>query len=610
MPDRPEVSLSVDVLAPEGYGEIIGGGQRLDDYDLLLQRIEEHKLPREAFEWYLDLRRFGSVPHARLRHGHRARRLVDLRPRSPARGDSVSADAVQAVSVNREASSVARRQVRDACELKPSNCHESRFRLPRLSEEPRRRRGDAGPRARGRARDHAGRARRPRSSSSTPARSSTRPKKNRSTRSSRWRSSSATAAASGSSSPAASASAIAISSRRRFRRSTSCSARAKCRRSSARSNGRPADGRRPFSFFKSRDASCDESPNARSPGASNTGRTLPTYLYDASTPRLLTTPRHYAYVKIAEGCDYTCAFCIIPTLRGKYRSRDEDSIVREAERLAARRRARAAADLAGHDVLRHRSRRARRAGAAAAPAERGRRASSGFGCSTSTRRRSPTTCSTRWRSARRSASTSTCRCSTRRPTCCAGCGGRATARRTTSCSRASARACPDVTLRTTFIVGFPGETEQDFDELAAFVRDTGFDHVGVFTYSHEEDTRAFAMDDDVPADGQGARGATGSCGCRSRSSRARQKARRRRRRPRHGGRPVARVAAGAAGPPRGPGADIDSVVVSRRVRPVGDCAPDSVVDARRLRARAATIWSRRRWPGRSPAAVCYTFEWS
>ena len=60
---RPEVSLSVDVLAPEGYGEIIGGGQRIDDYDLLLRRIEEHKLPKEAFEWYLDLRRYGSVPH-------------------------------------------------------------------------------------------------------------------------------------------------------------------------------------------------------------------------------------------------------------------------------------------------------------------------------------------------------------------------------------------------------------------------------------------------------------------------------------------------------------------------------------------------------------------
>jgi len=61
--DRPEVSLSVDFLAPEGYGEIIGGGERLEDYDLLIKRIEEHQLPREAFEWYLDLRRFGSVPH-------------------------------------------------------------------------------------------------------------------------------------------------------------------------------------------------------------------------------------------------------------------------------------------------------------------------------------------------------------------------------------------------------------------------------------------------------------------------------------------------------------------------------------------------------------------
>ena len=63
-PDRPDVSMSVDFLAPEGYGEIIGGGQRLEDLALLLQRIDEHKLPREAFEWYLDLRRYGSVPHA------------------------------------------------------------------------------------------------------------------------------------------------------------------------------------------------------------------------------------------------------------------------------------------------------------------------------------------------------------------------------------------------------------------------------------------------------------------------------------------------------------------------------------------------------------------
>jgi len=62
-PERDELALGVDVLAPEGYGEIIGGGERLADLDLLLKRIEEHQLPKEAFEWYLDLRRYGSVPH-------------------------------------------------------------------------------------------------------------------------------------------------------------------------------------------------------------------------------------------------------------------------------------------------------------------------------------------------------------------------------------------------------------------------------------------------------------------------------------------------------------------------------------------------------------------
>jgi len=62
-PERPEVVLGVDVLAPEGYGEIVGGGQRIHDLDLLLRRIEEHGLAREAFEWYIDLRKYGSVPH-------------------------------------------------------------------------------------------------------------------------------------------------------------------------------------------------------------------------------------------------------------------------------------------------------------------------------------------------------------------------------------------------------------------------------------------------------------------------------------------------------------------------------------------------------------------
>ncbi len=62
-PNRPEVAMGVDFIATEGYGEIIGGGQRIHDYDLLMRRIQEHNLPPEAFNWYLDLRKYGSVPH-------------------------------------------------------------------------------------------------------------------------------------------------------------------------------------------------------------------------------------------------------------------------------------------------------------------------------------------------------------------------------------------------------------------------------------------------------------------------------------------------------------------------------------------------------------------
>ena len=61
---RPELALAFDMLAPEGYGEIIGGSQRIHDYDLLVKRLREHNLPEEAFQWYLDLRRYGSVPHS------------------------------------------------------------------------------------------------------------------------------------------------------------------------------------------------------------------------------------------------------------------------------------------------------------------------------------------------------------------------------------------------------------------------------------------------------------------------------------------------------------------------------------------------------------------
>ena len=68
-PQHPELALCVDVLAPEGYGEIIAGSKRIGDYELLLKRIREHNLPGEAFKWYLDLRKFGGVPHW-IRHGY------------------------------------------------------------------------------------------------------------------------------------------------------------------------------------------------------------------------------------------------------------------------------------------------------------------------------------------------------------------------------------------------------------------------------------------------------------------------------------------------------------------------------------------------------------
>ena len=102
-------------------------------------------------------------------------------------------------------------------------------------------------------------------------------------------------------------------------------------------NVRPLKLFRPSDLQEPGDATAAHRPPRTTDRAARTAdKSLPTYLYDAETPRLLTTPSHYAYVKIAEGCDYTCAFCIIPTLRGEYRSRAADSIVREAETLAAR----------------------------------------------------------------------------------------------------------------------------------------------------------------------------------------------------------------------------------------------------------------------------------
>ncbi len=229
------------------------------------------------------------------------------------------------------------------------------------------------------------------------------------------------------------------------------------------------------------------------------GRTaLPTYIYDAATPRRLATPRHYAYVKVAEGCDYRCAFCIIPRLRGAYRSRPADEIVREAEALAAQGVRELL--LISQDTTFYGNDRGER-GALAALLRRLDRVDGLEWIRLLYLY--PTTVDASLIDAM-SASEKVCRyidlplqhasdAVLRRM-------GRPGTRRSYETLLGHLRdRMPDVALRTTFIVGFPGETERDVDELERFIEAVGFDHVGVFTYSHEDGTRAGEWDDDVPA---------------------------------------------------------------------------------------------------------------
>ena len=227
-------------------------------------------------------------------------------------------------------------------------------------------------------------------------------------------------------------------------------------------------------------------------------RSLPDYLYDANTPRLLATPRHYAYIKIAEGCDYKCAFCIIPTLRGNYRSRSIDSVVQEAERLAAsgvKELLLISQDTSFYGI------------------DQGERGSLAKLLRALNRIEGlewirmlylyPTTIGDDVLEAM-AESDKVCRYvdlplqhasdavlkRMKRP------GTRASYERLLDRIR---QRVPGVTLRTTFIVGFPGETAEDYAQLQSFVKAIEFDHVGVFTYSHEEGTSAHGFDDDVPA---------------------------------------------------------------------------------------------------------------
>jgi ribosomal protein S12 methylthiotransferase len=275
--------------------------------------------------------------------------------------------------------------------------------------------------------------------------------------------------------------------------------------SGAREFGSSVVRAQPLAFHRGRpgqtepNPQTDELPNNRTTDPPNHRTTeLPTYLYDADTPRLLTTPRHFAYVKVAEGCDYTCAFCIIPTLRGKFRSRDAASVVTEARSLAARGVKELL--LISQDTTFYGIDKGERG--ALARLLRELNAVEGLEW-IRLLYLYPTTITDDVLQAMAECE-KVCRYidlplqhasagvlkRMRRP------GDRRTYDKLLARIR---RTVPDVTLRTTFIVGFPGETDEEFAELERFVADVEFDHVGVFTYSHEEGTRAYAMADDVPA---------------------------------------------------------------------------------------------------------------
>jgi ribosomal protein S12 methylthiotransferase len=227
-------------------------------------------------------------------------------------------------------------------------------------------------------------------------------------------------------------------------------------------------------------------------------RARPSYIYDANTPRVFATPRHYAYVKIAEGCDYKCAFCIIPTLRGAYRSRPAESIVQEARTLAARGVTELL--LISQDTTFYGIDRNERG--ALARLLRELNAIDGLEW-IRLLYLYPTTID-RETLAAMAECDKICKYidlplqhasdpvlkRMKRP------GTRKTYDRLLNRIR---DAVPGVALRTTFIVGFPGETEADVEALCRFVEDHKFDHVGVFTYSHEEGTSAHELRDDVPA---------------------------------------------------------------------------------------------------------------
>src|SRR5947199_2293656 len=237
---------------------------------------------------------------------------------------------------------------------------------------------------------------------------------------------------------------------------------------------------------------CDPKTSIRSLPVIPLGNQSATYLYDESTPRVIATPPHYAFIKIAEGCDRPCAFCFIPQMRGHFRSRRFGSIIAEAQQLAeedvkelilvAQDSSRYGEDLGKPDALAHLLRELSHT----AGIEWVRvmytyptHISDGFLDVLAEEPKAVKYLDLPLQHA----SQKVLRLMKRG-------GNRASLERLIKRVRSRV---PDIAVRTTFITGFPGETDEDFDELLGLVRNVEFDRVGVFTYSDEEGTPAFDL---------------------------------------------------------------------------------------------------------------------
>ncbi|MGH9540182.1 MAG: 30S ribosomal protein S12 methylthiotransferase RimO [Terriglobales bacterium] len=224
---------------------------------------------------------------------------------------------------------------------------------------------------------------------------------------------------------------------------------------------------------------------------------LPNYLYDEATPRVLATPGHTAYIKIAEGCDHPCSFCIIPQLRGKFRSRRFESVVAEAERLA--RSGVREITLIGQDTTCYGEDFGLKDGLALllerlSEIEALRWIRFLYAYPNKITGRLLETIAARDKICSyidvplQHASASVLKRMKRG-------GGADIFLRSIEKMR---RTIPGVTLRTSFIVGFPGETEPEFEELCQFVRDSEFDWMGAFGYSDQEGAGAFSEEKKLP----------------------------------------------------------------------------------------------------------------